>query len=47
MTETVYVCVCVCMFLHHHQLVDKLNTDSNVSDMQTDYSDVSCCVSQY
>jgi len=32
------MCVCV------SQLVDKLNTDSNISDMQMDYSDVSCSV---
>jgi len=33
-----YVCV------HRWQLVDKLNTDSNITDMQMDYSDVSCYV---
>jgi len=39
---SVHVCVCTHVFVC--QLVDKLNTDSNISDMQMDYSDVSCSV---
>ena len=31
--------MCVC-----YQLVDKLNTDSNITDMQMDYTDVSSCL---
>jgi len=34
----------LCVFVPCCQLVDKLNTDSNISDMQMDYSDVSCSV---
>lgn len=42
----VHICMCVflCMCLRHYQLVDKLNTDSNITDMQMDYGDVSCYV---
>ena len=33
-----------CVYVHLFQLVDKLNTDSNISDMQMDYNNVSCYV---